>query len=372
MSSIYADSFGGLTAAAQNQERLRQAAFQSAMGNLITSLSQSRQSDLQNRQLDFQKKEAEDRTAERKVDVALRQKNADRDYLLNLGASTISKGRLDLERSKFDFEKTVPKPAQAREYQLLLDTADQEAGEGGITDEKDFIDKYPTLPAGLARVFVQKSQNARPVLDAQYKVAATLAQTLNQRDMVKKQMDDATALVAKHHTFWTNPPEVNNAVTQLPALTRQYQALNQTIPDKKEWQGMVYYDPDTGYKPAVTPPRWMQLPSGGGVGASKGADPDENRTMDTQTTTNPSPTPSGPSPAASSTGSASAPGMNPASEPLVKMRTRDGNVWNIPKSRLPEALSRGAEVIGHGANWPATPAADPLSPIGMVDRGYLH
>jgi hypothetical protein len=363
--TIYADSFGGLTAARQADDRIRQQAIQQAVATAASSLSQARTANLQNRQLNFQQKEAEDKTALEKQQMTQRQKQADREYLLNVGQNTISKGRLDLERQRFNFEKTVPKPAQAREYQLLLDTAEQEANEGGIADEKDFVDKYPTLPAGLARVFVQKSQNARPVIEAQYKVASSLAGALTERDKTKQQLDDATALAAKHHTFWSNPDEVNNAITALPILTRKYQALNQTLPEKKEWQNLVYFDPDKGYQPAITPPRWMQLPqqpnppqkpqAGGGENAPddfSGAQPVNRVTAK----------------AVSPTASAAAPPVQPASEPMFKMRTRDGNLWNIPQSRVKDAMARGAAVVG----TPPVRSADPLSPLGMVEHGYLH
>lgn len=358
---IYADSFGGLTQANLQQQAQRQAALANSMQLAVSSFQAARQHGLALRQLQYQqdylKALEEDRKYRRERDVT--QDKLDRE-------------RFDLSKKELDWRMGQPTAAAVREHDLTFNQADADAMSGTFDSPAHVQQLYPKLSLAEANILAQRSQAARREIGSEYSTAANMAQTLNQHKLLSDriyQIDDLTTKVnTEKGTSW-NPANwawlnggnagseetLKSLETQKKDTTAQLSRLTPVVDQirgDKTMRNYVTFDTKAGrFVPTVPQPRWMTPPvatPAPGPGPIYGP-PAPGPTAGTGTTATPpppstnAPPPNVTPPPATNTGTNAPAGAAP--EPTVQMRTRDGNVWNIPQSKVQDALSRGAVVV---------------------------
>lgn len=258
MPAIYADSFAGLTAARQGDDRLRQMAMDSAIQNFINTQNANKQRQLQAAQFQFNKDETAKQDTIRSQEMANKSKDEDRRYALEVAAQGTRDSELKLNRDRFDYEKNVPRQAQAREYALQLDAAEQDANEGAFGSPDEFTAKYPDLRS-MANAYVDKSLRVRPVIEGAYHTSEAVSNLLNERDKTKAALDHIADTTDRAKASGMTDKQLPQLAV-VPILSRRLQEIQKHIPDDKTLNNMVYFDPKAGYKPAIPAPRWMQLP----------------------------------------------------------------------------------------------------------------
>lgn len=368
MPAIYGDSFGDLSRNVQSASNARQQALANSLNTAVAALSAARSHQTELQRLSQQKDQFGQEMELRKSQESQRKTESDRNYEMSKNAAGLNERYFQVYKDANEAKKDQLTPAKQREHDITFNQADNDATQGTFDSPEHVTKMYPALSPAEAAVIFNRSNDARRQIVSDYTTAQNAANVLNTHQQVSQRIysiDNATKELQGMKNTWSSDfDQAALATSQMSRLSQQkdkaarimrnIDPIAAALNKDKNVQQLVTFDPKTEqYVPTVPTPRWMKqgvanVPDPSKVdGQATGEDaaPDEVQ-QTTRTTTTGAKAPA----AKTSTATVQGP-----LESTVKVRGRDGSVYNIPQSRVRDAIARGGALLA-----PARSTAVPI------------
>jgi hypothetical protein len=359
---VYGDSFGDLSRNVQSQAAARQAALARSLDTAVQSLSAARAHATELQRMNQQDRQFGEELQFRKDQEATRKDESDRNYKLAQAQAGLSEKYEKAYEQSLEVKKDQLTPAKQREHDMMFQQATDDAAQGTF-DDVDHVKKlYPDLSPAEQNVIFERNQQARQQIVADHVTAENSANVLNTNNAIRQRIYqigavDMPAAKKNRSLFSWGPSEQENALTQeqqkLQAQLQQISPIAEQLTKDKAVNNLVTFDPKTEkFVSNLSAPRWMTSPTEPAPEEDPNEGiPDEQPTVGTS---------SAPSARTMQAPSATSTATSGASEPIVRMRTRDGRVWQVPQSKVQEAVKRGATPVQQGSMI-SPQAADAMS-----------
>jgi hypothetical protein len=262
--TIYADSFGGITAAEQNAAAQRDARLQHSIQNFQAGMAAAQKQNQFNRELALRKATSSQEMDLRGKEFGLRQDVENRRSADEQEKNQISRGYLDVQKDIAARNSKLPTPGEQRERDLSFTRAASDA-ETGLFEPS----LYPHLSSEEQAVLTKRTTAARSEIENNYQTALNAANTLNARDqLVADQAKLSKIQQSGHHMFW---PDSENAKAAASRLDKLQPSLEEIVPKASRIAGdkrisaLITFDPtQSRYVPAVPAPSWKTAGSTSG------------------------------------------------------------------------------------------------------------
>jgi hypothetical protein len=390
--NIYGDSYGDLSRNVQSAANARQAALAQSLSTAVAALNEARNHQTELQKLSQAKDQFAQEMAWRKAQEAERSKDSDRTYQLAKDQAGLNAGYLTLAQKAEADRAAQLSPAKQREHDITFNQADSDAANGTFDNPDHVLKMYPTLSPAEAGVIFNRSQDARKQIVNDYTTANNAANVLNKhQDLTKRiyAIDDISNNLKTGKGTSLNPlnwswvgganSQADTTLDQLTQerqkagrLMQQIEPVASALQKDKNVQNLVTFDPGTErYVPTVSAPRWMTSPLKTG---GKPVSP-QTPVNDNGNDAAPDEWSAGPSTQTSTAGGSGAPARTASTvvqgpqEATVKIRGRDGSIYNIPGSKVKIALTRGGSLLDTPTVVQPAPSGSALS---AVESGFMH